>query len=179
MASSCQTKSYSRPSRRNGEQLPMTCAPTAQLGASWASISNQPWPRSEYQRIAVSVRFFTARDGRSSRTTRGQLRAGVAWCASFVFHRRCIRSCAPSWLSRQTAERTTEPIAAMRQSGWPQHEFSPASQRNVYAPVSVRQSYGSRVRAQPSFDNWSDTEGAAITFTFSIVCLTAPCCWSA
>jgi len=44
----------------------------------------------------------------------------------------------------------------MRQNGWPRYEISPVGKRNVYAPVTVRESYRGLVSAQPGFDTWSD-----------------------
>nr|WP_295786030.1 EAL domain-containing protein [Rhodoferax sp.] len=48
-------------------------------------------------------------------------------------------------------------IAAMRRNGWPRYEISPSGERDVYAPVTMRESYGSQTRAEPGFDTWSDT----------------------
>ncbi len=48
-------------------------------------------------------------------------------------------------------------IAAMRQNGWPRYEILPNGQRDVYAPVTMRESYGSQSYTEPGFDTWSDT----------------------
>ncbi len=55
-----------------------------------------------------------------------------------------------------TAEHTDAHIASMRQNGWPHYEISPTGHRDVYAPVTVREPYGSPVRTEPGFDTWSD-----------------------
>jgi diguanylate cyclase (GGDEF)-like protein/PAS domain S-box-containing protein len=55
------------------------------------------------------------------------------------------------------AESKNAHIASMRHSGWPRYEISPSGQRDVYAPVTMRESYGSQVHAEPGFDAWSDT----------------------
>ena len=54
------------------------------------------------------------------------------------------------------AERMNAHIASMRQNGWPRYEISPVGKRDVYAPVTVRESYRNQVRTEPGFDAWSD-----------------------
>jgi diguanylate cyclase (GGDEF)-like protein/PAS domain S-box-containing protein len=48
-------------------------------------------------------------------------------------------------------------IAFMRRSGWPHYDISPNGRREVYAPVTMRQTYGSQNHAKPGFDAWSET----------------------
>ena len=54
------------------------------------------------------------------------------------------------------AARQSTHVASMRQNGWPEYEISPAGQRDVYAPVTVRKAYSSQLVAEPGFDTWSD-----------------------
>jgi diguanylate cyclase (GGDEF)-like protein/PAS domain S-box-containing protein len=47
-------------------------------------------------------------------------------------------------------------IASMRQNGWPRYAITPNGQRDVYAPVTMRESYGAQIHIEPGFDAWSD-----------------------
>lgn len=60
------------------------------------------------------------------------------------------------YVEKVSAEHKNAHIAAMRQNGWPQYDISPVGQRDVYAPVTVRESYGRPVRTEPGYDTWSD-----------------------